>query len=556
MLENIFFIELALVLIIATILAVILNKLKQPVILAYILTGILLGSSFLNIITYHELLTVFSELGIAFLLFIVGINLNPKVLKEVGKTSIVTGIGQIVFTCLIGFLISTALGFGLIDSLYLAIALTFSSTIIIVKLLSDKGEINALYGKISIGFLLVQDFVAIIALMIITSISTNGNIEAQILQFIFNVVFFGLVFIIFTKFISKRIFKVLSKNQEILFIGAIAWCLCFTSIAIMLGLSKEIGAFLAGIMLATIPYNREIIGKLKYLRDFFIVIFFVILGSNLAFISAEVTLVPALILSLFVLIGNPLIVFVLMIILGYKGRTSFMSSLTVAQISEFSLILVFLGQKVGHLSDSVVPIITFVAIITISISTYMILYSNKLYQKLSNRFSILRSKKLQEDSLHMKKEKRYPVICIGYEDAGKKILSGLKKKGTLIIDFDPEAISAAKTDGFDSIYGDVADPNVVEDIIIAKPKIIISTILDVETNVEMTKTIKNKIKTQIVALARNKKDARKMYHARMDYVIVPSIIVSEKTDALVKDILSRNKIELNWFEKELKEEIE
>ena len=245
-----------------------------------------------------------------------------------------------------------------------------------------------------------------------------------------------------------------------------------------------------------------------------------------------------------------------MIILGYKGRTSFMSSLTVAQISEFSLILVFLGQKVGHLSDSVVPIITFVAIITISISTYMILYSNKLYQKLSNRFSILRSKKLQEDSLHMKKEKRYPVICIGYEDAGKKILSGLKKKGTLIIDFDPEAISAAKTDGFDSIYGDVADPNVVEDIIIAKPKIIISTILDVETNVEMTKTIKNKIKTQIVALARNKKDARKMYHARMDYVIVPSIIVSEKTDALVKDILSRNKIELNWFEKELKEEIE
>ena len=453
-------------------------------------------------------------------------------------------------------MISTLLGFGIVDSIYLAIALTFSSTIIIVKLLSDKGEINALYGKISIGFLLVQDFVAIIALMVITSISTNANIETQILQFVFNIVFFGLVFIIFTKFISKRIFKILSKNQEILFIGAIAWCLCFTSIAIMLGLSKEIGAFLAGVMLATVPYNHEIIGKLKYLRDFFIVLFFVILGSNLAFVSTEVTLIPAIILSLFVLIGNPIIVFVLMIILGYKGRTSFMSSLTVAQISEFSLILVFLGQKVGHLSDSVVPIITFVAIITISISTYMILYSNKLYQILSKRLSLFKSKKLLEDSLHMQKEKRYSVICIGYEDAGKKILSEMKKKGVLIIDFDPEAINAAKANGFDSIYGDVADQNVIEDIIIARPKIIISTIFDITTNIEMTKIINKRIKTKIIALASNKKDAKKMYHAGMHYVIVPSIIVSEKTDAIVKDILSKNKVELNWFEKELKDEIE
>ncbi len=554
MIGDIFFVELAIVLALATILAVIFQKLKQPVILAYIITGIILGSSFLNIITYQEMLGVFSELGIAFLLFIVGINLNPKILKEVGRISVITGIGQITFTCIIGFAIATFLGFNIIESLYLAIALTFSSTIIIVKLLSDKGEINSLYGKISIGFLLVQDFVAVIALMLITSISMQTNIETQIFQFILNIAFFGIVFIIFSKVFSKKIFSILSKNQEILFIGAIAWCLCFTSIAILLGLSKEIGAFIAGVMIASIPFNREVMIKMKYLRDFFIVLFFVILGSNLVFISAEITIIPAIIFSLFVLIGNPIIVFILMILLGYKGRTSFLSSLTVAQISEFSLILIFLGQKVGHLSETIVPIITFVAIITISTSTYMILYNNKIYNILLKKIPLLKSKRLSEKSLHIKKGKHYEVICIGYNDGGKKILSDRRIEKTLVIDFDPKAINDAKKDNFECIYGDISDPEIINEIISAEPKIIISTILDVPTNEVLSKVLKKKTKARIIALANDKKAARRMYKSGIDYVLIPQIIISEKAGTIMKDILAGKKFELHWIDEKLKEE--
>src|SRR3989344_4085755 len=181
---NDFFVELALVVILATFLGFVFNKLRQPIILAYIITGIVLGSSFLGALTFHELLNVFSDLGIAFLLFVVGISLDLKIFKEIGKTSMVTGVGQIIVTSIVGFGISSFLGFSLIESLYISIALTFSSTIIVVKLLSDKKEINSLYGKISLGFLLVQDFVAIIALLLISTLWFSGDFSSQALSFL------------------------------------------------------------------------------------------------------------------------------------------------------------------------------------------------------------------------------------------------------------------------------------------------------------------------------------------------------------------------------------
>ena len=556
MIENIFFIELAAVLLVATLLGLLFQKFKQPVILAYIVTGIILGSSFLDIITYKEMLSVFSELGIAFLLFVVGINLNPKILKDVGKTSVITGLGQIFFTCSVGFLISTFLGFNLIESMYISIALTFSSTIIIIKILSDKHEINSLYGKTSVGFLLVQDFVAIIALMLITSISTTGSIEEQIIRFFGNIIIFVILFFVFSKILSKKYFTLLAKNQELLFIGSITWCLIFTSLAIFLGLSKEIGAFIAGIILSQLEYSQEIINKMKYLRDFFIVLFFVILGSNLVFVSSEITIIPAIIFSLFVLIGNPIIVFILMIFLGHKGRTSFLSSLTVAQISEFSLILIFLGQKVGHLSDQIVPMVTLVGIITISMSTYMIVYNNKIYSFLQNHLKILKTPRFLETSLHLETPKKYDLICIGFEDAGQKILSDQhKNKKILIIDFDPNAVIKAKNEEYDAVYGDVSNLDTIESIITSNPKIILSTIMDLPTNIFLTTQIKKQINTKIIALANDKHEAKKFYSAGMDYVLVPNILTSEKVNAIIHDLNKGKNFELNWIEDELKKDL-
>ncbi len=549
MLEE-FFLELSAVIVAATVLAILFRKLKQPILLAFIFAGIILGSSFLDVIIYKELLQVFSGLGIAFLLFLVGINLDLRIFKDIGKTSLITGIGQIVFTTFFGFVIASFLGFGFLESLYIAIALTFSSTIIIVKLLSDKNELNSLYGKIAIGFLLVQDFVAIVAIVLISSISFSTDLTSQISQFILNLVVLFLLFFIASRFFVKKFFNTISGHQELLFLGSIAWCFAFTSVAILLGFSKEIGAFLAGVSIASLPYTYEILGKLKYLRDFFIVLFFVVLGSNLVFASPNIVLSPAIIFSVFVLVGNPVIVLILMIWLGYKGRTSFLSSLTVAQISEFSLILILLGQSVGHVSVEVTSIITMVAVITIGISTYLIIYNNRVYDALSGFLPILRSKRFFEDSLHMAKDKEYPCVCLGFGGTGKRIFldEKLDREDVLVVDFDPRAIKEAAKLKFHTFYGDVSDLETIEFILRIKPKIVVSTVMNVNSNIVLAKKLLQKNSNiNLIVLAHDISDAKKLYSAGIDFVLVPSVITAKNVKTILKDIKEGRKFELNWL---------
>jgi Kef-type K+ transport system membrane component KefB len=543
-----FFLELAIIIVVATVLGILFRKLKQPVLLAFIFAGIILGSSFLNVITYQELMQVFSELGVAFLLFLVGINLDLRIFKEIGKTSIITGIGQIIFTTFCGFLIASFLGFGFIEALYIAIALTFSSTIIIVKLLSDKKELNSLYGKISIGFLLVQDFVAIVALIFISSFAFSVDLTSQIFQFISGLVLLFLLFFIATRFLAKRIFALLSTSQELLFLGAISWCFIFTAAAILLGFSKEIGALLAGVSIASLPYTYEVLGKLKYLRDFFIVLFFVVLGSNLVFASSDIILAPAIIFAIFVLVGNPIIVFILMAKLGYKGRTSFLSSLTVAQISEFSLILILLGQSVGHVSHQVTSIITLVAVATISVSTYMIIYNNKVYDTLSGFLPILRTKRFFEDSLHMIKAKEYAFVCLGFGETGKRIFldKELNRKDVLVVDFDPAALKEAARKKFNTFYGDVSDLETLNFILKVKPKIVVSTIMDVKLNIVLAKKLLQKNRDiNMIVLAHDIPGAKKLNAAGIDFVLVPSLLTAQKMKIILKDIKDGNESELD-----------
>ncbi|MBU2100425.1 cation:proton antiporter [Candidatus Micrarchaeota archaeon] len=545
-----FFLELAAVIVLATLLGFLFRKLKQPILLAFIFAGIILGSSFLNVITYKELLDVFSELGVAFLLFLVGINLDLRIFREIGKTSIITGIGQIVFTTLVGFGIASFLGFGFLESLYIAVALTFSSTIIIVKLLSDKKELNSLYGKISIGFLLVQDFVAIIALVLIASFSFSTDLTSQLSQFVFGLIALFLLFFIASRFLVKRVFDSLSNNQELLFLGAISWCFAFSAVAIFLGFSKEIGAFLAGVSIASLPYTYEILGKLKYLRDFFIVLFFVVLGSSLVFTASNLIFLPAIIFSVFVLVGNPIIVFILMAKLGYKGRTSFLSSLTVAQISEFSLILIFLGQKAGHVSNEIVSMITLVAVATISASTYLIIYNNRIYNTLSGFLPFLHSKRFFEDSLHMSEDKNYSFVCLGFGETGKRIfLDGkINEKDVLVVDFDPRALKEAGKLNFHTLYGDISDLETIEFILKVKPKVVVSTIISVDSNIILAKKLlQEKMGAKLIVLAHDLYNAKKLSTAGIEFVLVPSLITADKIKTILQDIGAGRNFELNWL---------
>lgn len=524
--------------------------LKQPTIIGYIITGVIASPFFLNLIKSQDTLIVFSQFGVAFLLFIVGLSLNPKVIKEVGKASLITGIGQVVFTSLIGFFISIFLGFNVITSLYIAIALTFSSTIIIMKLLSDKGDIDKLYGKISVGFLLVQDLIAVFILIIVSSFSDSSQALSSILFLLIKGGLIVLLLVLISLYILPRLEFFFARSQELLFMFSIGWGLGLASLFYLVGLSLEIGALLAGITLSLSPYSNEVISKMKPLRDFFIVLFFIVLGSQLIFDDFSKFLAPTIIFSLFVLIGNPLILMILMGMLRYTKKTGLQAGLTVAQISEFSLILIALGVNVGHLSKEILSLITIIGLITILGSSYLIIYSEKIYLHLEKYLSIFERKIVKKDN----KRKDYDIILFGYNRIGFDFVNSFKKlkKKFLIVDYNPEVISNLQKEKIDCEYGDVDDAEFLEQLNLKNIKMGVSTIPNFDTNTLLIKTIRKVNKKAILlCVSHHIDEAHKLYSAGASYVVMPHFLGGRYASLLV----DKYGFDVNRFNEERKKHI-
>mgnify|MGYP001574058305 FL=1 len=532
------FFELAIIILIASALGIAAKLTKQPIILAYLATGAVIGYfGFFNLAD-KETFRLFSDLGIMFLLFLVGLEINYTSLRLVGKTSLIVGIAQIIFTFIGGFIIAYFFGFNYLSSAYIAIALTFSSTIIIVKLLSEKKDLNSLYGKVSIGFLLVQDFVAILILIFLASLQAGNKIEIFdiFLTLIKGVALFGLMIYLGRK-ILPLIFNKIAHSQELLFLSSLAWLFMAVAGASKLGFSIEIGGFLAGLALANSSENFQIAGRIRSLRDFFILIFFAILGTSIIIADFSNLTFPIIIFSLFVLIGNPLIVLIIMGIMGYRKRTGFMCGVTVAQISEFSLILAAMGAKVGHISNGTVSLITAVGIITITLSTYSIIYSEKIFKFLSPILSIFERKKTKEDEMLFQKRHK-PIILIGCHRTGQSLAFNIPKEDLLIIDFDPEIISQLRKQGYDYLFGDVSDAEIFEKANFDEAKLIISTSPDIEDNLTLLSNLNalnNRNKLKVIMRARTSKEAEILYNNKADYVLLPHFTAGQylsKTIAL------------------------
>jgi Kef-type K+ transport system membrane component KefB len=536
MVESIF-IEISTVIILAVIISGILRFLKQPLIIGYIITGILVGPLFLNIVRSADMIAALSHFGVVFLLFIAGLSLNPRVMKSVGKVSLITGTGQVLFTTFIGFSIAKLLGFSNIASLYIAIALTFSSTIIIVKLLSDKGDLHVLYGRISVGFLIVQDVIAVLILMMISS--STGGFDVTSLNAETILVGAGLLSFIalFGIFALPRITEIMAKSQELLLLLSIGWLLFLSVVFGYLGFSIEIGALLAGIMLSVSPYHYEIKLKMNILRDFFILFFFVLLGSQMVFINVTESLLPIAAFSVFILVGNPLIVMTLMGLMKYTKRNSFLAGLTVAQISEFSLILVALGVKVGHVSNEILSVVTATGLITIFGSTYMIMHASKLYPHISRYLGVFerRGKKVDEHIYHHGSQ--YDIILFGYDDTGFSLLKSIKSLGKkfLIIDYDPDKITKLAREGCECRYGDANDTEMLNELDFSRTGMVISTIPDAETNLLLTKKIRNMNKEAIIIIvSHHSGEALKLYESGATYVIMPYFLGGHQASALIQ----------------------
>lgn len=522
------FYEFAFILALAALLGMVGQLLRQPLIVMFIALGIIVGPSVLDIVKSREQINLLAEIGIAMLLFIVGLKLDLRIIRSVGRIALLTGLGQVLFTSLFGYFIGLGLGLSSLHSFYVAVALTFSSTIIIVKLLSDKKEIDSLHGRIAIGFLIVQDIVVILVMIVLSAMGHKEDVSLprEILRtFGAGAVLVAITYIAM-RWIIPRLSAFLARSQELLTLFSIAWAVALATAGELMGFSGEVGAFLAGVSLASSDFREVISSRLVSLRDFLLLFFFVDLGANLDFtvIGSQVT--PAIILSLFVLVGNPLIVMIIMGLMGYRKRTSFLAGLTVAQISEFSLIFAGLGLAVGHITEQIVGLITLVGLITIGLSTYLILYSHQIYQVISPVLGIFERKVPYRENDHVLKEPgKYDLVIIGLGRFGSKlaeILDEVPNISYLGIDFDPGVVKEWQDQGRHIVYGDMEDPDLLARIPMSESRIIISTVPDFRLSMQLMKSLKRvNYEGRVFLNARQEKDYQLLANCGAEEVLRP-----------------------------------
>lgn len=434
---------------------------------------------------------------------------------------------------MLGYFIAIAMNFSVIGSVYIGMALAFSSTVVVVKILSDKKELDTLHGRIALGILIIQDIFAAIALMILPLTNNLGEAREIVLKE-FGIAI-GLIFLVFliSSFVFRRLMDYLAKNQEALFLFGIAWALALATLFNYLGFSLEIGALIAGMSLASSKYSLDLGGKMKPLRDFFIVLFFVFFGSQLTSITP--TLIrDALIFSVFVMFGKPLIVMIILTIFGYKKKTNFLASISLAQISEFSLILVLLGFSLGHFGADVMNLAVLVTLITIAASTYLINYSDIISRKLLRFLDIFDGKIDYKEDM---KEKTYDIILFGYHRMGYKLLKSIKELGEsfLVVDYNPQVVLALNKQKINAIYGDAENKNFLYDIPLGKAKIIISTIPEESSNLTILEVLKeSKSDAVFVSTAEQPRQALDLYKAGADYVLIPHHLGGWYASELIK----------------------
>ncbi|HUF87439.1 MAG TPA: cation:proton antiporter [Thermohalobaculum sp.] len=458
--------------------------LRQPLIVSFIAVGILAGPSVLDIVHSNEPIDLLAELGVAILLFLVGIKLDVELIRTLGPVSLATGLGQVGFTSVIGFGICLALGMDAVTSLYIAVALTFSSTIIIVKLLSDKREIDSLHGRIALGFLIVQDLVVVLAMIVLSAVGIGAQGEAGTGDILF-VLGAGLamlaVVLLFVRYVADPLTETLARAPELMIGFAIALAAAFAAAGDALGFGKELGGLLAGVALASTPFRDAIAARLAPLRDFLLLFFFIALGARLDLGHLGESGFAAVVLSLFIIVGNPLIVVVIMVALGYRRRTGFLAGLTVAQISEFSLIFMAMGVSIGHVSEEALGLVTLIGLITIAASTYMITYSHQLFALCEPLLRGLeRHARREADGVTPAGARSPDVIIFGLGRYGGALGRRLALKGyrVLGVDFSPMGVRRWRQDGFDAVYGDVSDPELIATLPLGGARWAVSTVRD------------------------------------------------------------------------------
>lgn len=527
--DNLFY-QMAALLLLAAALGAIGLRLRQPLVVMFIAVGILVGPAALGWVQPGDPVALLGKLGVSLLLFVVGLRLDLGLVRNLGPVALAAGLGQVAVTGVLGLIVALGLGLAPLPALYAASALTFSSTIIVVKLLSDRREIDALHGRIALGVLIVQDVVVILVMILLSSYAAavqHGDVATAMLLTAAK----GLSFVALIGLLMRRVLPALlhrlADSRELLVLFAIAWAIALAAIGEYLGLTMEVGAFLAGVALASTHYRAAIGARLVSLRDFLLLFFFVELGSGLHLHELGVQLAPAIALSLFVLVGKPLILMAIMGAMGYRKRTAFLTGIALAQISEFSLILAALGVSLGQIGAGERALITLVGLITIGSSSYLVHYSHRLYGWLAPVLGIMERRvphREQEIGDGRPVRQQIDVILFGLGRYGNQIAAELRARNLRVygVDFDPQTVNAWRARGWPAHYGDAEDPEFAAALPLEGTGWVVSSIPDPQINLSLLHGVRHHgYRGRIAMTAHHPWQAETLRGAGADVVLQP-----------------------------------
>lgn len=543
---NNIFIQLAIILGLSSLLGFLVIKFKLPLLIAYLVGGLLIASTAIFDPRASEVLHFFPEIGIAFVLFLVGMELDLREIKKLGRPILMASTLQIIISSIAGFVIAQLLGFSNVEALYLGVGLSFSSTIVVIKLLLEKNELTSLFGKLAVGILLLEDLIAVLILLGLTVSPSFLNFGFQqafpIMTFILKVVLLFGVALVVNRYILRKVFDAVSESGELLFLTALAWCFIYVSFALLLGFSVVIGAFLAGIGLASSPYHFQIQGKVKPLRDFFVTLFFVYLGTQVNF-SDLTKVYPAIIaFTAYAVLAKPIIFLLVLGSFGFRKHTMFQTAVNLSNISEFSLIILLVGLNLGFVSSSSLTVIALSLILSTIISSLMISKSNILYKYIKNTITFFERKnfrhtlELREDGIFNEH-----VVVIGAHRVGGEIVKFLKKERipVIVLDFNPQLVDALLKEKITVIYGDIEDPEVLDSLNLKQARMIISTSPTLADNKLLLEEMHYKgVNVPIIVRSETVQGAKSLYKAGADYVIIPNILAGDWLLQLIKDHFS------------------
>ena len=520
--------------------------LRQPPLIGYIVAGLLLGPIGTQVIQNGEILTVFSEFGIALLLFVVGLELNLKSIRKVGLISAQLALAQMATTILIGLGLGYAFHQNLTTSLVLGLALSFSSTIVVLKMIAGKNEVQSLYGKLAVGVLIMQDMIAVLILVLLPTMagSASGSISTQLALLVGRlVVLIGAAWLN-ARFFMPGIWHRLAHNREMLLLSSIGWCFLMAIFAHWLGFSLEIGAFIAGLSLASTPYNEDISHHIRPLRDFFIVIFFVLLGFS---VTPGVGVNWELVIGLTVAatIIKPLVMIPTMTRQHYRIRTSWLTSISLGQLSEFSVILAFTAASLNLIDQPTVSALIIATALSLGISSYLMTGADWLFGILKPLLLPIEHKGHFTDrhlSLEHVDKMSDHVVIFGYHRMGFQILRTLEKmkQNVLIVDFNPDTIDQLRHQNIPSVFGDASDPDLLETVNVKQARLVISTIPYLDVNLSLITALKRHRQVAIVMTASTLDDALAMYDAGADHVILPHFLGGEYVAAMLEEYRAGN----------------